>query len=169
MEGFCDLGFEPFGHVQRLAEAFGCSHDDELIAAKPADEIPDPQRVGEPAGNCHEKFVSCLVAEEIVHGLEPVEIDEADGELRVTLRIQQPLREVCSDRRPIGETSQGVVRSSVGEFDTSVVELGDVLARDHEALHSRVIDQIDDRQLEGDRVPGLVSDLNLAADPPLIG
>ena len=68
---------QPVGQGAGLGDTDGpAEHDDELVAADPADEIAGAGVLGETLGDLHEELVAVAVAERVVDELEPVEVEE---------------------------------------------------------------------------------------------
>ena len=56
--------------------------DEELVGAQPADGVPGPHLLGEPRTHLAQQRVADLVAERVVDGLEPVEVDDQQRRAR---------------------------------------------------------------------------------------
>ena len=60
--------------------AHALDHDHELVAADPADQVVRAEVGPQPAGHRDEQLVADAVAERVVDELEPVEVEEQDGD-----------------------------------------------------------------------------------------
>ena len=67
---------QPEGQRRGLGGVAVASEDEELVAAQPADGVPGPHLVDQPAADLAQQRVADLVAEGVVDGLEPVEVDD---------------------------------------------------------------------------------------------
>ena len=78
--------------------------DGELVAAEAGDRIGRADRDPQPACDLLQHLVSGRVAEAVVDGLEVVQIDEDDSDVReAALRAHQPVLDAILEKRAIGE------------------------------------------------------------------
>ena len=105
-----DLG-HPEGHVDRLDVG---ADDDEFVAAEAGDGVGAPAGLGQAVGQLPQGQVADVVAEEVVHGLEAVEVDEEDGQGRVVAAADgQGLVDPVVEQGPVGKAGEGVVEGLV--------------------------------------------------------
>ena len=104
----------------------------ELVAAEPGDELALADDVVEPGRDDRQELVPPVMAERVVDLLEPLEIDEEDGQsLLLAILGLERLVEPLAELRPVGKPGQVVVQGLVGDG----VELAIHPARD--APHDR--------------------------------
>jgi hypothetical protein len=105
-----DLG-HPVGHVDRLD--VGADHD-EFVAAEAGDGVGAATGLGQPVGQLPQGQVAHVVAEEVVHGLEPVHVDEEDGQGRMVPAADgQGLVDPVVEQGPVGQARERVVEGLV--------------------------------------------------------
>ena len=105
-----DLG-DPVGHVDRFDVG---ADNDELVAAEPGDGVGPPPGLGQTIGQLTQGQVADAVAEDVVHSLETVEVDEEDGQGAVVPPAGgQGLVDPVVEQRPVGQPGEGVVESLV--------------------------------------------------------
>ena len=101
------------------------------------------------AGDLLEQLIARVVAERVVHLLEPVEIDEQHRErLAGARRAGQRLVEPVAEERPVGETRQAVVEGLVHELLFEPDALGDVAGVQHDPADVPVGAQVAHVRLE---------------------
>ena len=75
-----------------------------------------PEHLPEPTAHGEECLVAGGVAEPIVDGLEPVEVDEQDGQHPVpAVEAAQRLTEPVHEQRPVGQRRERVVQGELGQ------------------------------------------------------
>jgi hypothetical protein len=106
--------------------------DDELVAAQPADGVPGPHLLGEALAHLAQQQVAELVAEGVVDGLEPVEVDDEQGGTEgIGDGAGERVADHVEQRRPVGQPGQLVVPGPPGHGLFLTHPLGDVDVRDH--------------------------------------
>src|ERR1700730_1261974 len=90
------------------------SQDNELISAQAARGVVRTQAARDPAGNGYEELVAGRVAQDIVDRLEPVEIDQHDGEASwVAVTHLESVFEAVVEQSTVGEAGEAVVKRLV--------------------------------------------------------
>ena len=118
----------------------------ELVAAHASHHIARTHRLSETHRDLHKQFIASLMAKQIVHRLEAIEVDEhhcngpADCQVRIETRQHQ---------RAIRQTSECIVSSHLLEVVTHALQFGHVVSRHHDARYNRVTQKI--CELESDR------------------
>ena len=103
---------------------------DELVAPDAGHAVGGPDRVEEPAGDEREQPVAGVVAEVVVDGLEPVEVDEEHRqERRVASGAGQRGFQAVEEQHTVRETGERIVQRAVAEVGLLHLQRGDV-ARD---------------------------------------
>jgi len=106
----------------------------ELVTPEPRHRLPGPDHAEEPEGDRLEQIVPRLVPEAVVDDLEPVEVEEHDGETAAgSGRVGELQVEPVEEQRPIGESRERIVHGLVGERLGGGHLFRDVLHRGHEA------------------------------------
>ena len=100
---------------------------DEFVAAEPGDRVGVPNRLAEPPRHHFQDFIAGVVSEGVVDVLEPVEVDEQQGEGTIVAardrdRMIQPLEELGS----IVETRQRIEAREPADFRLDQLLLRDV-------------------------------------------
>ena len=85
-------------------------HDDELVAAEPAEEVAGPDRLGQPAGDLGQRLVAGALAQPVVHALEVVDVEQHDRPAPLVRGLQ-----VSEQAGPVGQVGQRVVEGLVLE------------------------------------------------------
>lgn len=82
----------------------------ELVAAEPGRGVAVPDRRLEAVGGLDEQFVTGLVADGVVDGLEAVEVDEEHGRAPVGgATAGQGLLDALGEQRAVGQVGERVV------------------------------------------------------------
>ena len=101
---------QPAGdRLDRLDRVDALDQDDELVAAEPGDGAVGAGDLEQPLGHLDEQGVADLVAEGVVDGLEPVDVQQEHGQaagraLETGERVSQPVAE----QGAVGQAGQGV-------------------------------------------------------------
>ena len=150
---------EPLGDFGGDGEGWAVfDEDDELITAQLADTVGRSQRCPKALGDGLENLVSGRVPQSVVDDFESVEIQiEQCDRLMGSLGPLQHLASSVHEERPIGEACQRVLGGQLFQGFPSSSELGDVVARDDEALDGRIIEKVHDRQLEWYRTKAVMA------------
>ena len=120
-----------------------------LVAAQPRKRVARPAHLREPLRNRLEELVAGIVAEAVVHLLEPVEVDEQNGERaaragRAGERLLQAVAEECA----VGQHGETVVEGLPRELFLQANALGDVPRVQHHAADAAVGAEVGDVRLE---------------------
>ena len=109
-ERFCDLTRQTVGQRLRFVPVRHPSHDDELVAAVPADDVTGTNTVAQPARHRGEHDVAGLMAEPVVDRLEVVQVDEQQRQGLVgQSRALEDRPDALHEAAPIEHGGQGVV------------------------------------------------------------
>ena len=93
------------------------AHDHELVATEPGHHVAGSEHAGDAAGRLDEQLVAGVVAEAVVDDLEPVEVEEQQGdEELVGPGGGDGVLELVEQQRPVGQVGQRVVGRLVGEL-----------------------------------------------------
>ena len=124
------LGGQADGHLH-VADVAAQHH--ELVAGEPADHVAAPDGRLEPLGQSQEHLVAAGVPERVVDQLEPVEVDEQDGQVGAALhRHQQLPLELVVEEGPVAQPGQRVVVGQPVELGLGRLPVGHVGERaDH--------------------------------------
>ncbi len=131
--------------LDRLLVVFELLADDhELVTAEPRHRVVATHHSREPTPDRDEEIVTCLVAETVVHHLEPIEVEEQHGELLVVLgEGHQCAFEALDAERTIGQRGEGVVQREetelLGVRDAIEGEAGEIARsfQERRLLHRR--------------------------------
>ena len=111
MTRFCSTALQSPGVALRVGEVHRRGpDDDEFVAAEPGDQRPD--RAAQSVREHDDEQVAGVVAEEVVHRLEPVEVDEQRRD-RARVDRREPAVEVLDQRPAVGQAGQLVVLGQV--------------------------------------------------------
>ena len=118
--------------------------EDELVAADARDGVAGPDAAAQARSDLPEDLVADAMAHRVVHGLEAVEVEEEDGELRAgPLRLGQREVQVVLEALAVREARERVVVREVLDLLLGPLSVRDVDARplDHggkaRLLHDR--------------------------------
>ena len=161
-------------HGRRVAVDHVGQEDGELVTPQPGHGVPGADAVAQTDGGGAQQVVADGVAEAVVDGLEPVEVEEEQGDpLFVPWRLGQRGGDAVAEQHPVGDAAQVVVQGEVldagplldepqevgdgdrGDGDRSEGEPGDTarMALAHAyGQHGGTDD--DGRQHDGDPRPG---------------
>ena len=118
----------PFGGLGPSFGAGVLQEDGELIPAEPGDRVGRPHRSPQAFGHRQEQLVPGGVAEAVVHGLEPVEIEEQDrGGRPAALGAGQCVGHPVDEQGPVGQGRERIMERLAGEFGLQVLAFGDVV------------------------------------------
>ena len=109
--------------LDRLADGHPRQHDHELVAGQAPDRAERLHQVADPRRDRPQDPVAGLVAVGVVDRLEPVEIDEQDGDGPA---FGQAVVEHLEHPGPVGQSGQAVVGGGVGQAVHPGPPLGDV-------------------------------------------
>jgi hypothetical protein len=103
-------------------------NQDELVAAKPADDVPVPGRGREVAPDLGQQLVAGGVPEGVVDLLEVIDVAEQHRDpAAALLGVHQHLGQPVQHQRAIGQPGELVVRGGVGELGLHRPQQRDVL------------------------------------------
>ena len=145
---------DPVGGRRHFHLALGVvDQDHELVTAEPGGEVVGPDAGADPIGDRGEHPVAAGVAQEVVHHLEPVQVEEEDG--RRASRGQTDFQ-LSKEGPPVGQPGEVVVERNV---------LGAGLGVDARLeLHEHGGDGLQRSELLGR--PGVQSEVEEAQDAP---
>ncbi len=126
--GHLQRGHDPVGDVEDLP--FGGVHDDqgELVATEPGDGVGAAADRPQPAGDLHQQLIADGVAEAVVDGLEPVEVEhEHRGHVTAELGVGHGLVDALGQEGAVGEVGQRVVEGEALQLAVGVGELAGAL------------------------------------------
>ncbi|HWG73712.1 MAG TPA: hypothetical protein VG184_06625 [Acidimicrobiales bacterium] len=145
-----DGGPHPVGQVHGHGEVGDIlGRDHELVAAQAGYDVARPDCVAQAPGDRGEHGVAGGMAERVVDLLEPVEVDVQDR----APRTGQPgflerLAQAMQKTHPVGQSGQAVVGGLLVESLGGLDPLGDVAHVAHQAADGRVVEAVDDCQLD---------------------
>ena len=131
---------EPLGVLAALRA--GLQHD-ELVAAEARDHIARLDDGAEPERDLLEQLVADRVAERVVDGFEPVEVDQVDGKVILAfVHGREHAADPLAELRPVGEAGEFVELGEMRDALLRALALGHVFedddgsaARHHPARH----------------------------------
>src|SRR5690606_27007007 len=93
------------GRVLRLTQVLQA--DDEFVAAPATREIADTQVLRQPFPDLPQEFVTNVMTQRVVDRLEPVEVDEQDGDgIPATAAAADSLLELAHEKAAIGQQGE---------------------------------------------------------------
>jgi len=127
-EGFRETLEQPgtqLSDVVLIAQA--ADHHDELVAADARNQIVGANALPESFGHAHQYLVASGVAHRIVHGLEAIEIDVQQRELRIgAVQRVQLGREVFLQAAAVGQAGQWVMLGKIVDVSLHAGLFGDI-------------------------------------------
>jgi hypothetical protein len=131
---------QPEAELGRLLFAAHLLGDhDELVTAEAPDEVRAANGVREALTDLADHLVRAVVAERVVEHLEPVEVDEQDGDRRAGIVSDDRLVERLENRRSVGKAAQAVVPGIVHEPLERAVALDRDSGQSRAVLHQRQV------------------------------
>ena len=152
------------GHVLHVVDAG--QEQRELVAREPGHGVAQANAGGEPLGHRLQKLVARRVAEGVVHGLEPVEIDEHHRQaMAVAAGLGEGDAEPVVEEASVGQPGEGVAVGERRHLLLRALAVGDVA---HHHLHRGlpVPREGDDRHFRVHRGPVLAQQLLLDEGAP---
>ena len=127
------LLLNPVDHAERIADvADVVDQDREFIATEPGDGVAVTDAGLQPPADADQELVAGHVAEAVVDDLEPVEVEEEDGEPE-PLRPPRPVHgavEPVGEQGAVGQAGEDVVIGLVEELLLGGLARGDVFVGD---------------------------------------
>ena len=121
----------------------------ELVAAEPCHGVVGPDAVLQPARDALQELVPGRVPEGVVDRLEPVQVEQEDGEaLRVPLPGAQRVLDPLVEQRPVRQAGEAVVERLLDELGLQGLPLGRVVGVDDDAAYRAVVDEVLQDQLD---------------------
>ena len=148
VERLLERGADAARHRLDLERTFDVlEQDGELVAAEPSDQVAFANAAREPLHDGPQQHVAGLVAERLVHDLEPVEIEQQQRHRSVPAqRARRRMAELVAQILPVGNTRQRIVAREVVEPDLRTLALDGVANRAQDRapvalpLHEIVLD-----------------------------
>ena len=101
--------------------------DREFVAVQAGDHLGVADGRADPPGNGFQQFVAELVAEDVVHALEAIEIDDVQREDAIAAACARDLAaEPVAQERAIGKVGQRIVMGQMQEVALGPLAVGDV-------------------------------------------
>ena len=141
----------------------------ELVSAQAGHGVGRADRGPHPGGDDAQQVVAGLVAQRVVHALEPVEVDEQDGgdEAGVAPGPMDRLGHPVPEADPVGQAGQCIVEGLVLDGGLGLLAVGHVVHVDDHPAHGRIVEQVHEAGRGPQRRPVDVVDPQLeAVDPP---
>ncbi len=108
----------------------------ELVAAEAGDDVARPHRLLEALRDLAEQLVAGVVAQSVVDVLEPVDVQEQDGDAgAVAFGPRERVAEEVDEQPPVGEAGEQIVVGAVGEQVLGRLPLDGDRRRLREHLH----------------------------------
>ncbi|GAC1307946.1 MAG: hypothetical protein NVSMB16_04200 [Acidimicrobiales bacterium] len=132
---------ETLGHGVHLglrSHPFG--HDHELVAAESGHGVTWARRRLQGPGDRRQHGVPGGMAEVVVDGLEPIEVDEQDADelRRIGSLLGDGVTEPVTQQAPVGQSGECVMAGRPGQTVLGRVQLGDVAETQHDAVAERL-------------------------------
>ena len=108
---------QPRADLARLVLASHALGDDhELVAAETPDEVARAYRPGEARADLADHLVGAIVPEGVVERLQPVKVDEENGDASPAARVRDRRVEVLEDRRAVRQAGEAIVACVVAQL-----------------------------------------------------
>ena len=131
---------QPPGHPPGLAARGARQHRDELVPAHPGQVVTGTQHRPQPLRRGAEQRVACPVAEGVVDGLEPVQVQVQHGDVAAVGAgaVHLPAQ-LGQQQRAVQQPGQRVVGRLVEQGDLAELACGDVGVGDHGPSRASVL------------------------------
>jgi hypothetical protein len=127
------------GDEGRGAAVLAGPEDGELVTPEPSQRVGFREVDAETVGDRLEERVADAVPELVVHGLEPVEVDEQQRGVFAPCLVAMDGPELLEEERAVGEAGQGIMACEEAEVGERVLALGHVLVDGHPAPLGKVL------------------------------
>ena len=122
---------------------------DELVAAVPGDGIGAAEDASEAGGELREQLVAGFVPVRVVHGLEPVDVEEEHRDrVLVALGARQAVGEPVQEQVAVGQAGERIVQRLVRQQLLHPSPSRDVAAHDQHAAHRGLVQEVGQHQLD---------------------
>ena len=109
--------------------------DGELVAAQTGRGVAGSQAALQAGGHRDEQLVADRVAQAVIDGLEPVEVQQQDRDRRgVSFLTTHGVVHAVGEERPVGQVGQRVVEGLMAQLGLEGVPVGHVLHRDQDRV-----------------------------------
>ncbi len=137
---------DPLGNTLGLFDRVRALFDEngEFVPAEPSDGVRAADCLVEATGDLPEEHIAGSVAEAVIDGLEPVEVeeDDADVESRAGISAQRVLHPVAEEG-PVGEVGEPVVERLMLQLRLGAHAFADVVQVHHDPADVGIVAEVD--------------------------
>ena len=140
-EGLVQDAEQPVGQRPQPGEVLDVlRHDEELVRTEPDGGVLDPGAPAQPVGDLAEQHVAGLVAEGLVDGLEPVDVQVHEADLQPAAAGQRDrVAEPVGERAAVGQPGERVGEGAADQVVLGPAAVGDVDEGEDDELRVAVV------------------------------